>query len=279
MPVAEHTPIEDRVVFVGGVHRSGTTPLARWVATHPDVSGLSGTNSPEDEGQHLQSVYPAAGAHGGQGRFALDPAARLTEDSPLVTADAARRLLDAWLPFWDDSKAVLVEKSPPNLIRMRFLRALFPSAKFIVVVRHPIAVSLATRRVRRASMDSLIRHWLAAYHNVVDDARHVGNVALIRYEDLMASPATELDRIFAFLSLPPHSADWPVRGGLNDAYFSRFGSLLRPWNRARRTRLARRYEAAVQSFGYSLVDPGRLTWPDAPLAELRPSTRELGRTP
>ena len=103
-------PIEERIVFIGGLHRSGTTPLARWLAAHPAVSGLSGTGVYEDEGQHLQSVYPIAGAHGGPGRFALDPAARLTEDSPLVTPDAARRLIDAWSPYWDTSRRVLLEK-------------------------------------------------------------------------------------------------------------------------------------------------------------------------
>ena len=38
------------------------------------------------------------------------------------------------------SEPVLVEKSPPNLVRTRFLQALFPDARQIVVTRHPIAV-------------------------------------------------------------------------------------------------------------------------------------------
>ena len=65
--------MEHRFVFLAGLHRSGTTLLARLLAAHPDISGLSGTGVPADEGQHLQSVYPAAKVYGGPGRFGFAP--------------------------------------------------------------------------------------------------------------------------------------------------------------------------------------------------------------
>jgi sulfotransferase family protein len=272
LPPARLIPTDGRIVFVGGLHRSGTTPLARWLGDHPAVSGLSGTGVHEDEGQHLQSVYPVAGAHGGAGRFALDPAARLTEASPLVSEGAAQRLIDAWAPFWDTSKPVLLEKSPPNLVRMRFLRALFPGAPFIIVIRHPIAVAVATSKWSRTGMDSLLRHWLAGHRHLFDDAAAVGNVAVVRYEDLTADPAAVMQRLFEFLSLASHTGDWPVRTGLNDAYFERFRSPRRPLRRRANAAVARRYENQVAPFGYSLLVPEELREPVPQLSRLMPAS-------
>ena len=67
-------------------------------AEHPDASGFRDTGVPEDEGQHLQSVYRPARAHGGPGRFGFDPGAHLTEDSPLVTDENRARLAADWEP-------------------------------------------------------------------------------------------------------------------------------------------------------------------------------------
>ena len=68
-----------RFVFLAGLHRSGTTLLARLLASHPEVSGFSDTGVPADEGQHLQTVYPAAAVYGGPGRFGFAPEAHFTE--------------------------------------------------------------------------------------------------------------------------------------------------------------------------------------------------------
>ena len=73
---------DHRLVFVGGLHRSGTTPLTRCLAAHSQISGFEGTGVEEDEGQHLQTVHPPARAHADHGRFALSAAAHLTETSP-----------------------------------------------------------------------------------------------------------------------------------------------------------------------------------------------------
>ncbi len=265
--------MDARIVFIGGLHRSGTTPLAKWLADHPEVSGLSNTGVYEDEGQHLQSVYPIAMAHGGPGKFAFDPEARLTEESGLVSPDAPQSLIEAWTPYWDASKSVLLEKSPPNLIRMRFLRALFPSARFIMVLRHPIAVSLATRRWSRTSLDSLMQHWLAAHRDLAEDAQRVGRTAVVRYEDLLADPDSQLDRLFAFLGLPRHEGRWEVRHGLNEAYFSSFTSPRWPWRRRQHARLAASYETEVARYGYSLLEPPRLSAPVPEIARLAPAPR------
>ena len=84
---------QHRYIFVGGLHRSGTSVLFRALRDHPEVSGFQGTASPEDEGMHLQTVFPPSGRYGGAGEFGFHPEAHLTEASPLVSMTGWRKNL------------------------------------------------------------------------------------------------------------------------------------------------------------------------------------------
>ena len=160
-----------QLVFVGGLHRSGTTPFARCLAAHPMVSGFSNTGVDEDEGQHLQDVMPTGQAFGGPGRFALDPNSAMTETSPLVNELSSERLAQQWGTHWDLQRPVLVEKSPPNIVRMRFLQAMFPYASFIMIVRHRSSSRYRRRSGRRSlSYDKLFDNWFAAHDTMRRDA-------------------------------------------------------------------------------------------------------------
>ena len=198
---------------MGGLHRSGTTPLSRVLAEHPDISGLTETGVSEDEGQHLQSVYPAAITYGGAGRFAVDERAHLTEDSPLVTPAAAEQLVRSWLPYWDSRRKFLLEKSPPNLVMSRFLQALFPDSAQIFVIRNPLVVALSTKKwARFTSLDDLVRHWFTAHQILRSDYPHLRRAMVLRYEDLIEDPDTELARIEAFLGLDRADPEGPAVG-------------------------------------------------------------------
>ncbi len=252
-PLADH-----RLVFVGGTHRSGTTPLTRVLAGHPQVAGFSGTSATEDEGQHLQDVYPPARAYGGAGRFALDPRSHLTEDSPLATQDSARRLAAAWSPHWDLDRPVLVEKSPPNLVMSRFLQGLFPQARFVMIVRHPVVVSLGTDKwLRGRSLRTPMANWFAAHDTFLADLPSLRAVHVVRYEELVRDPVGELDAIGRFLELdgPVDASAW--QAGRSDAYAARWAALAedrRPWRRSLRRSLVRDYGPRAAAYGYDLED-------------------------
>ncbi|TMM15238.1 MAG: sulfotransferase [Actinobacteria bacterium] len=91
-PETSILPTDKRFVFIGGLHRSGTSLVHEILKAHPEVSGFTNTGAPEDEGQHLQSVYAPSSAHGTFGTFGFDPDAHLTEESPLATPQSATLL-------------------------------------------------------------------------------------------------------------------------------------------------------------------------------------------
>ncbi len=248
-----------RFVFLAGLHRSGTTLLARLLAAHPQVSGFSGTDAPADEGQHLQTVYPSDHEHGRPGRFGFAPEMHLTEDSPLVTEENALKLFEEWAPHWDLSRPVLLEKSPPNLLKTRFLQALYPSSSFVVIVRHPIPVSIPTAKWRGTRrFDRMFEHWLHAHALFEADREHLGRVHVLQYEQLVSDPETVLREIFEFLELEPVPPSEAVETGANEKYFRRWRELKRdPRMRAYLDLVSVWYERRMRRYGYSLLFPER----------------------
>jgi hypothetical protein len=254
-------------VFVGGLHRSGTSLVHRCLAEHPRASGFRNTGVWEDEGQHLQTVYRPAAAHGGPGRFGFDPEAHLTETSNLVSDESRDRLLAEWGPRWNPRADVWVEKSPPNLIRGRFLQALFPDAVFVLVMRHPAAIAVAGQKLVRSSYQSAIRHWVRCHEIAADDATHLRRVDVIHYERFVADPDRELQRAFELMGLEPHRTVELMRCGSNDSYFGQFRSSANPLRAIDRRLAIRESESGVERFGYSLVDLTRA--PNAPCIRAR----------
>jgi hypothetical protein len=242
------------MLFVGGLHRSGTTLLAEMLDAHPDISGLHDTDVPHDEGQHLQTDMAAAEALGGAGRFAREPGAHLTDadaGDPLI----ATRLLAAWQPFAGPGCRHIVEKSPPNLLRFRYLQHVFPDALMIAIVRHPVAVAHATVFWARTSIADQFEHWLVAHEQFESDRAHL-DLLFVRYEDLVRDPAATLRPITDRLGVASFTPDVAVRTDTNDRYFRRYrhSRVLPP--SVKNWRDIRRFDARVRAlgYGYSLRD-------------------------
>jgi hypothetical protein len=282
------------MVFIGGLQRSGTTLLSRLLAAHPDAAGLVGTGSKEDEGQFVQDVYlddhtmgrPDGGRSGRVNHWAYHPRAHLTELDAREIPRAAHRLLSSWAPFWSDPDAkVLVEKSPSNMTRTRFLQELFPGARFLVVTRHPVTQALASRKWadRRAriglNFGQLVDHWLTAMETFDKDRQFIKQITVIRYEDLLEHPLPILNALFEFLGLKSWEIDTSIITDTDQRYRKYWrqmtsGSLsLEPLAPTAQGRAAERivghlvgrrtgaqlrthYETRIARFGYSFADFG-----------------------
>jgi Sulfotransferase family len=276
-----------RFLFLGGLHRSGTSLLHRLLRGHPDTSGFANTGAPEDEGQLLQSVFPRARQFGGPGRFAFDPEAHLTESSSLISDANRDKLLRQWGAYYDLSKPVLLEKSPPNLIRARFFQALLPSTGFIFIVRHPIAVAYATQKWAHTSFAELLLHWCLAHRLMLGDLRQLDHALVLRYEDVVDAPQPWLDAAFRLADLTPIRSSERIENH-NPRYFAIWEQQRALWGDGEAA-LEELVAPTLAVFGYRLDPPFVEPWPgsggnhapqagSAPCTPRRPATDATHRT-
>ncbi len=118
---------ERDVVFVVGCGRSGTTLLGRLFSRHPGVHYF---NEPRDRWTAMDTRTDDIGLYDGTG-------ARLWLDAGDVTARCRRRarLINAPLSAIASDATTIVEKSPSNVFRLNWLRALFPHCRFVHIIR------------------------------------------------------------------------------------------------------------------------------------------------
>lgn len=253
--IEPHCEQDRKYVFVCGMPRSGTTILAKEIGRLRNCTGFEKTGVIMDEGQYLQDVYPTEWECGGAGRFGFDPRSHLTEASPLLTQDKIHRLCQSWKAYWDETKMICVEKTPGNLLKTRFLQSAFPNAYFIVIKRHPVAVSLATQKWSLTSLHELFEHWLLCHKILNDDKKRLEHLYELSYERYIEDPKKHLEEIARFIGteLPSHFKE-QAADGYNNKYFSRWTRMLQtsPFRTYYR-RVAGDFEPRFREHEYSIA--------------------------
>lgn len=220
---------------------SGSTLLYRLLATSPRVSTLLGHGNWAGEGQALPEVAPLMRASDPRDNW---------DASRAMPWDQIRAI---WERYWDLSRPVLAEKSPPNLCRAAAILDHFGrhgDVAFVGMMRSPYAVK------QRAAL------WIEqANFQVQNQAlpRYLG----LTYEELCADPAGVAARILAHVpeigSLDPELKGGDgvdgERGGALEDKTSLTRSLVE-----HRTRELEPHADLVQRFGYSLLREGEPAW-------------------
>jgi hypothetical protein len=190
------------IAFIVGVARSGTSILGELVGAHPDVKYI------------FEAYVPWRLA--GRG---IDGSDRFTAEQ---ATPGVRRFIRWWFRWRKGNARIVVEKNPRNILRVPFLRAVFPEAKFIHIVRdgRDVTCSLLPGIGGRFWAHVRPPQWreiFSRYRGVIRCA-HAWNETIriglndladvphlrIRYEDLVASPREIAGQIFEYLGLPLH---------------------------------------------------------------------------
>lgn len=104
-----------------------------------------------------------------------------------------------WKKYWDTSKPVLLEKSPPNICRALNIEKEFSPSKFICLVRNPYAQAEGNmRRYNRSAKESaeLAIKYLSFQK---DNMEKLNNICLISYEKLTENTEYVKNKLINFL--------------------------------------------------------------------------------
>jgi hypothetical protein len=106
---------------------------------------------------------------------------------------------DVWMKYWDQTKPVLVEKSPPNLIRAASIEQHFSPAFFLCLVRDPYAHAESFIRRKGKTPTDAANFVIYCMRHQKDNVESLKRSMLIRYEDLTSSPRNAADRLLEWL--------------------------------------------------------------------------------
>jgi hypothetical protein len=100
---------------------------------------------------------------------------------------------------WAEDDRVLVEKSPPNVLRARMMEEEFENSYFIVMVRNPYAIAEGMRRRWGRDIRRSAKHWVEASREQVKNVENLKNVIWFRYEKLCSKPEYIKNMIVDFI--------------------------------------------------------------------------------
>ena len=231
----ERDPMFDRPIFIVSPPRSGSTLLFETLSAAPDLATVGG------EAHNLMERIAA-----------INPAARGWDSNRLTAADADPATIDALrsrfleaLQRSDGSPvrslpARLLEKTPKNALRIPFLAAAFPEARFIYLHRDP-RPTLASmiegwqsgqfrtypalpgwrgldwsfllipgwRQLIGAPVEQIVaRQWAVTTRLLIDDLSSLPRERwlTVGHEEFLAAPQAVITRLCASIDLAWHSA-------------------------------------------------------------------------
>jgi len=181
-------------LFILGCNNSGTTLLNQILESHPIIRSLP------KEGQRVSKAIPYP-VELGVGRIwtqKLD-VFRWTEENDSRTLPRLR--YDWAAKFSGKPPGILMEKSPPNIVRSRWLQENFKPNRFLAIVRSPYAVSEGIKRRQGYSIEMAANHWRKVHEILEEDRPYLDKYLCIRYEDLCEDMENTLQKIETFLEL------------------------------------------------------------------------------
>ncbi|MEQ9236749.1 sulfotransferase family protein [Coleofasciculus sp. E2-BRE-01] len=208
-----HHSIQHSPIFLLGVGRSGTTLLRMMLDSHPEI--MCGSEAPWITNQVIDGFPSLRELTQYLIKHKWGPVNGLTGVNEDIIYQQMALFIDGIMSTAAQSygKTRWADKTPRNIIAVPFLYRLFPHAKFIHLFRDGRDVALSTKaapwktipyrsnKVKNTYGNALKRwvDWIETFHI---DAKALKLTYLpVRYEDLVCSPKSEIQKILDFIEV------------------------------------------------------------------------------
>jgi hypothetical protein len=106
-----------------------------------------------------------------------------------------------WLENWDLAKPILLEKSPPHLIRAKQLETHFPASYFIIMMRNPYAFCEGVKRRwgKKYTYRNIAKLWALCARYQIDNIENLKHTCWFTYESLTTDPGSICKQIIDFI--------------------------------------------------------------------------------
>ncbi|MCA9273583.1 MAG: sulfotransferase [Phycisphaerales bacterium] len=200
----------ERVAFLFGFPRSGTTMTDRILGSHPDVVIL-------EEQPTIREMHAALHRVSPDGKPIRDLYPVMTQAQAEILREAYRSAVRQRLSAkdarrWKSGELLVIDKFPLQITAIGTISRVLPSAKVMVALRDPrdacLSAFMQSFGLNRSMMQMLDLERTASYYNAVmgmwADVRE--RLALdwleVRYEDTVDAFESQARRVLDFLGLP-----------------------------------------------------------------------------
>ena len=222
---------QNRMVFIVGRGRSGTTLLRSILHSHPRISVppealfilylLRGFREGPWSGRRVRQFTEQLFLEQRMRRWRLDAAGLATRLASVEDPSFSRLSAEVYEAYADAAGKtpgrLLGDKNPLFALFTDELAQLFPDARFVHIVRDYRDNVLSYQNVPfdLSSPAGLAYRWREYNASILRTARRLPDrFHRLRFEDLTVEPQPTLDRLFAFLGLPPE--EWVPRSGKDE---------------------------------------------------------------